>query len=635
MKTKKSVDFIKQAQKRPRTRFAVVGKATTWTFYEGPDLAKATAVKGETLIHATCQRAQPALKLLVVGGAPEITVFKTRVFAAQLKANPKAMTFRAVQAEDHAALDQLQAELDGILVDQVGALPGPAREAVLPLLHEAQALAEDGDLGAAKAKVQELKRKLGADQGAPDEAAQRKALIGELQGPLVGEVGRLKSPQRDLPLRLFNEAVKLASGGDLKLARDKVAELKTALSAIPPARPTSTTPEKPASVTFKQRLAVMTPQYQEVLKKAPLNKDPLELLMKQVVEAAKTGKFDAGIAQLDKLEAELRMALQFFQLKNEKDPMKKIRLCEAFIGAHGDRGAERAQVEDIYAEAKRDWGVAEAKKAYETQMKEEDSAQHNPGNQFGPKHREAKEKNAILDPVKVKAFAKKYGLAEAEVIAIRTYTAADYKYINPAVANQKDHPERQKLGADGKPIAWMDAQHRPDPSKAKDPVEKKQLEKALEEYEATRKKSLMEEGALHAGMVMEAFKKLPKKSGTLYRGARMNLQRFNSEYSVGKQIPVEAFISQSVSKDVARGFADGGGNVKLAADATISVFVEVDVHDARDISEMSIYGADEAEWLLPPGGKLVVDTIGDDSVRNRGVPAATAWKKVRMRQVPA
>jgi len=51
--------------------------------------------------------------------------------------------------------------------------------------------------------------------------------------------------------------------------------------------------------------------------------------------------------------------------------------------------------------------------------------------------------------------------------------------------------------------------------------------------------------------------------------------------------------------------------------------------------EMSIYGANEAEWLLPPGGKLVVDSIDEDSVRNAGVPKATAWKKVRMRQVLA
>ena len=636
MKTKKIDEFIKLAQKRPRTKFAVVGKGTTWTFYEGADLAKASASKGETLIAATAQRAQTALKMLVIGGTPELTLLKTKVFAAQLKTDAKAVTFKTVKAEDNAELDKLQAELDGPLVEQVGNLPGPAREAALPLLQEAQAAAGDGDLATAKAKVQELKRRLGATAPPVDDAAQRKALTAELQGRLVEEVGKVRSPYRDPLLRLFNDAVKLVAGGDLKAAKEKIGELKIGIAAVPPLRPESSAPPSiPSGAVFKKRLGVLTPQYQEVLKKAPLNKAQLELAMKAVVDSAKAAKFDAGLGQLDRLEAELKVALEFLQLKNEKDPARRAQLCEAFLSAHADHRAECAQVEDLYTEARKTASVAEAKRAYEAQMKEDASSPHNPGNQFGPKHREDKEKATILDPAKLKAFAKKYKLEEAEVLAIRTYTAADYKYINPAVANQKDHPERQKLGGDGKPIAWMDAQHRPDPSKAKNDTERKQLEKALAEYEQSKKKSLEEEGALHAGMVMEAFKKLPKKKGTLYRGARMNLARFQSEYTVGKQMPIEAFMSQSVNKDVARGFADGQGNVKLADDATISVFVECAVLDARDISEMSIYGANEAEWLLPPGGKLVVDSIDDDSVRNAGVPKATAWKKVRMRQVLA
>jgi len=173
MKTKKIDEFIKLAQKRPRTKFAVVGKGTTWTFYEGADLAKASASKGETLIAATAQRAQTALKMLVIGGTPELTLLKTKVFAAQLKTDAKAVTFKTVKAEDNAELDKLQAELDGSLVEQVGNLPGPAREAALPLLQEAQAAAGDGDLATAKAKVQELKRRLGATAPPVDDAAQR------------------------------------------------------------------------------------------------------------------------------------------------------------------------------------------------------------------------------------------------------------------------------------------------------------------------------------------------------------------------------------------------------------------------------------------------------------------------------
>ena len=46
--------------------------------------------------------------------------------------------------------------------------------------------------------------------------------------------------------------------------------------------------------------------------------------------------------------------------------------------------AECAQVEDLYAEARKTASVAEAKKAYEAQMKEDASSPHNPGNKFGP-----------------------------------------------------------------------------------------------------------------------------------------------------------------------------------------------------------------------------------------------------------
>ena len=61
-------------------------------------------------------------------------------------------------------------------------------------------------------------------------------------------------------------------------------------------------------------------------------------------------------------------------------------------------------------------------------------------------------------------------------------------------------------------------------------------------------------------------------------------------------------------------------------------FVEAEIVDARDVSGMSIYPG-EGEWLLPPGGKLVVASIEDDSVKNPGKPKATAWKRVKMRQV--
>lgn len=635
MKTKKSDEFVKHAQKRPRTKFAIVGKGSSWTIYEGTDLAKAAPGKGEEVIKASCQKTPTALNVLVVGGTTEITVLKTKVFAPQLKENAKALTFKAINNEENGELEKLQMELDGPLVETVGKLPNPPRDTLVALLNQAKALAADGDLGGAKGKVQELKRGMGS-QGGSSEQDERQALLGQLQGQLVGQVAQLKNPQRDPLIAALNEAIKLAKGGDLQLAKEKVAKLKEELAKIPPPRPKSEAPELTPNATFKNRLLALTPVFQKVVSSGPKNKDRLEAALKEANEAARNGKYDVALSLLDRVEAQLGLAVgeALLALKAEKDLNKKIQLCEAFLKDYARYGTECAAVEDIYAEARKTWGVEEAKKAYGQQMKGEDTP-YNPGNKFDPKFRRDDEKDVILNPVEVKRLAKKYGLDESEVIAIRTYTASDYKYINPGVANQKDHPERQKPGKDGKPIDWMTSQNKPDPSKAKNDTEKKQLEKELEAWERENKaKGMSEEGALHAGMLMQAFKKLPKKSGPLYRGARMNMQRFNSEYAVGKEIPIEAFISQSVSPDVARGFADGGGSFPPPQDATVSVFVEVQVQDARDISEMSIYGQTEAEWLLPPGGKFVVDKIEEDSVKHDGAPKATAWKKVKMRQVP-
>ena len=96
--------------------------------------------------------------------------------------------------------------------------------------------------------------------------------------------------------------------------------------------------------------------------------------------------------------------------------------------------------------------------------------------------------------------ARKYGLNEAEILALRTYTAKDYTYINPATANAP---------------GWMLSNN---PG-------------------ATDPKNLFAEGSLHAGVMMEALSKLPVKKGTTYRGARMTQEDFDAKYGDDKPKP--------------------------------------------------------------------------------------------------
>jgi hypothetical protein len=149
------------------------------------------------------------------------------------------------------------------------------------------------------------------------------------------------------------------------------------------------------------------------------------------------------------------------------------------------------------------------------------------------------------------------------------------------------------------------------------------------------KKSYYEEGALHAGMIAEAFKKLPKVKRTLYRGARMSPEEFRQTYSVGQQITYEAFVSQSTDQKTARNYANGDPTPDLPHNATASVYVIATVDNARDIRAISVYEGDltEEELLVPPGTKLSVDSITDDPQHDPGYPTATEWKIVTLKQV--
>ena len=166
MKTKKAEEFLKRALTLPKLKFAVVGAGTTWTIYEGADLAKAVAQPGEQLIKANCVRKKEnQLAIAVVGEPADGKVFKDKVFKKQVEKDPKSMTFKVVSAKEDSALDALANELDGTLVELVGNLPAEQRNALLPLLNEAKGFVADGDLAQAQAKVQEIKKRTSGSSG--------------------------------------------------------------------------------------------------------------------------------------------------------------------------------------------------------------------------------------------------------------------------------------------------------------------------------------------------------------------------------------------------------------------------------------------------------------------------------------
>lgn len=207
-------------------------------------------------------------------------------------------------------------------------------------------------------------------------------------------------------------------------------------------------------------------------------------------------------------------------------------------------------------------------------------------------------------------FVAKYQLTAAEATAIRTFTAGDYAYINPAMAGDDK---------------WLGGNL----ANAKDPHLKSVLADPM------RILLLKAEGARHAAMIMQALAKLPAYTKLSYRGERRAGQEFLKRYSKGAVLPANAaFASASKNRDVAEKFARGeGGDTSVPAEKTVSVLMFVSPTNARDVTAISAKGKEEAEVMLLPGAQLQVTDVKRKRKGEPGKPPATNWYEVYLKQV--
>jgi hypothetical protein len=317
-------------------------------------------------------------------------------------------------------------------------------------------------------------------------------------------------------------------------------------------------------------------------------------------------------------------------------------LCDTYIQAHGAETSARAKeklaaVDKMRDDANlefRDWGRRQAEAQYlqdayggaKKQQMEEDTGQELPvrkGDTRLVRQTEGVRKTAIPQteslakrekPDRPPALwdetlklVKQYGLTEGEILAVKVYTASDYKYMNPATAN-----------SDG----WMAGQA----------FEEKPKNYATTDEGIKELRSLMEEGQLHSAMAVSALKKLPLKAGPCYRGRRMTEADFVKKYG-DLQKPVVAaaekllnLTSVSMNREVAEDFANGRDCKK--AEKIVSLMIEIEVKAARDISKLSLLPW-EMECLLMPGASVATDSIVRLPGGKKGNPEAFHWYLVK------
>ena len=219
--------------------------------------------------------------------------------------------------------------------------------------------------------------------------------------------------------------------------------------------------------------------------------------------------------------------------------------------------------------------------------------------------------------------AQKYNLNAAEIAAIRTYSFPDYSYINPATSN-----DRGRVGRNLKDVK--------DPSLNKLALTPDKIELA------------MKEGAMHAGVLMQALAKIEPFTRKGFRGERLTMAEFHKRYVVGAEVTGNGtkpgdrgasyswFGSASKRRNIAVGYSMGtSGDVKPKPNQTVSVMLELELTNARDIEKLSGTPKGEYEVLILPGAKFVITELlkAPEADRVDGDPKATHWALVRMKQI--
>lgn len=208
---------------------------------------------------------------------------------------------------------------------------------------------------------------------------------------------------------------------------------------------------------------------------------------------------------------------------------------------------------------------------------------------------------------------KKYGLTVGEAAAIGIYTAADFKYMNPAMAQN-----------DG----WLKFQ-----MDSVSPATQK-YKKALQDekqtqgdYQQNTLESVKAEALEHNLMAMAALKKLPNWSGNAYRGAGFTELEISQKFPTNGIATMEAFTSTSLKAGTSRGFANSNTDEERGK---VGVFMDMKLTRGKDIEAFSNTQS-EKEILVLPYAQFNVKRI--DRIMDTTEPTKEKYRHIFLEQV--
>ncbi|MCA9701202.1 MAG: hypothetical protein KC431_27015, partial [Myxococcales bacterium] len=222
------------------------------------------------------------------------------------------------------------------------------------------------------------------------------------------------------------------------------------------------------------------------------------------------------------------------------------------------------------------------------------------------------------NPYGAGAIASRYGLTLAELAAIKVYCGPAYKFINPALEDDRSVMNSRLLGF-VREIKLAKNNNKSAKTRIRD-AEAARLKLAQSDDPIS---AAMAEGQRHAAFAVRGLAKLPPFTGRVFAGGALTRGEAMQRFRTGDVQLRKSFASTSSEEYVAAGFAeDKDTKLKQAYDsvpvherntrnASFPFMLRYTSKTGRDIADLSV-DPSEHEILFAPGSKLRI-TKGADS----------------------
>jgi hypothetical protein len=195
------------------------------------------------------------------------------------------------------------------------------------------------------------------------------------------------------------------------------------------------------------------------------------------------------------------------------------------------------------------------------------------------------------------SLMQQYGLTLAEASAVGIYTADDYKYMNPAMANNAGWMKAQLPKTGIKKLNVRSAVMNDFSKNPDDNAQNQHVAKATQE------------GQLHGKMAVAGMKKLPNWTGTTFRGLALTEQEISQQYTKNGTVRFDAFSSTSKKEGTSRSFAR-----QNATGGKVAILLYLQLTKGKDIAILS-NSASEDEILLMPGASFSISSVTETTYK--------------------